>query len=95
MKEFLPIGSVVLLKGSVKRIMVIGRVQICDKKAYKYSGVLYPEGFMGSERLYLFNEDDIEKIFYRGLEDEEEAAFTKVLTEQVEAKIQEARGKES
>ena len=33
MKDFLPIGSVVLLKETNKKLMIIGRVQICEGKA--------------------------------------------------------------
>lgn len=84
MKDFLPIGSVVLLKETSKRLMIIGRVQICNEKAYKYSGVLYPEGYIGSDKLYLFNGDDIEKVFYMGMQDEEEFEFRKELIQQVE-----------
>ena len=45
-ENLLPIGSVVLLKGGVKRLMIYG-VRQTDKKdntEYDYIGVLYPEG---------------------------------------------------
>lgn len=83
MKEFLPIGSVVQLKGTEKKLMVIGRVQICDGKVHKYSGVLYPEGFIGSDNLYLFEEADIERLYYVGMQDEEELLYRKALSESV------------
>lgn len=83
MKEFLSIGTVVLLKGTSKKIMIIGRVQICEKKAYHYSGVLYPEGYVGKDALYVFNEEDIEQVFHRGMEGEEEDACQKRLYEKL------------
>lgn len=83
MKEFLPIGSVVLLKGTEKKLMIIGRVQVCEGKVHKYSGVLYPEGYLGSDQLYLFEEEDIDRIYYMGMQDQEELAFRKALTENV------------
>ena len=95
MKDFLPIGSVVLLKETEKRLMVIGRVQVCDGKAYKYSGVLYPEGYLGSDKLFLFNEDDIEVLYYMGMQDPEEFQFRKELVKQVSKKMEEAKGKEA
>lgn len=87
MKDFLPIGSVVLLKETSKKLMIIGRVQICEGKVHKYSGVLYPEGYGGSNTIYLFNEQDIEKVFFEGMRDEEEDAFKKMLIERVDEHI--------
>ena len=83
MENFLPIGSVVLLKEAKKRLMIIGRVQVCEGKAYKYSGVMYPEGYLGSEQLFVFNEEDIEVLYYVGMQDEEEFRFKEELIEQV------------
>ena len=87
MKEFLPIGSIVLLKETKKKLMVIGRVQICDGKAFQYSGVLYPEGYMGSDKLYLFNDSDIETIYYMGMQDEDEFNFRQLLMEKVQEEV--------
>jgi len=53
MKDFLPLGTVVLLKDTQKKLMIIGRLQICEGIAYKYSGVVYPEGYMGKDALFL------------------------------------------
>ena len=95
MKDFLPIGSVVLLKETEKRLMIIGRVQVCDGKAYKYSGVLYPEGYLGSDKLFLFNEDDIEVLYYMGMQDPEEFQFRKELVEQVSKQMEASKGEEA
>ncbi len=83
MKDFLPIGSVIMLKGTEKKLMIIGRVQVCEGKVHKYSGVLYPEGYLGSEHLYLFEEADIETVYYIGMQDQEEFAYRKALEESV------------
>lgn len=88
MKEFLPIGSVVVLKGTDKKLMIIGRVQVCDGVVHKYSGVLYPEGYLGSEQLYLFEEADIETLYYIGMQDEEEFAYRKALQESVQKSVE-------
>lgn len=65
----LPIGSVVLLKGAKKRLMIIGYCKYKagdDETIYDYAGCLYPEGFMSPESTALFNHEDIDKIFALG-----------------------------
>ena len=68
MKSYLPIGSVVLLNGGNKRIMIYGRqqAQIETKQEWDYIACLYPEGNINEEYMYLFNEEDIEKIYFLG-----------------------------
>lgn len=79
MKEkYLPIGTVVLLKGGRKRAMITGFCSVAQEnqeKIYDYSGCVYPEGYLSSNQVCLFDHDQIEKIFFVGFEDEEEAAF--------------------
>lgn len=78
MKQLLPIGSVVLLKDSDKRVMVTGRYQheAGDESAiWDYCGCLYPEGNMGPEYNYLFNNDQVERLYFVGFQDEEEFDF--------------------
>lgn len=87
MKEFLPIGSVVLLKGTQKKLMIIGRAQVCEGQIHKYSGVLYPEGYLGSDQIYLFEEADIETVYYIGMQDTDEFAYRRALQESIEKEI--------
>ena len=74
----LPIGTVVLLKNSKKRVMIIG---VCQRSSnspdavWDYSGCLFPEGYIGADKVFLFNNDQIDKIYYMGLQDTEQAAF--------------------
>lgn len=77
-KNLLPIGSVVLLKGGQKKLMICGIKQVDsddDDKEYDYLGIFYPEGHIGSKFQYLFDHEKIEKIFFRGYEDEERSEF--------------------
>lgn len=76
-KELLPIGSVVLLKGGQKKLMVFGIKQTDNKtkEEYDYIGVLYPEGNMGEVGQYLFNHENIEEVFFKGYEDKERVEF--------------------
>lgn len=78
LEKYLPIGTVVLLKEGKKRVMIIGFCAIPDgedKKVFDYSGCLYPEGVIASDKMLLFNHDQIDKIYHLGLIDEEENIF--------------------
>ena len=82
--DLLPIGSVVLLKGAEKRLMVYGvkqHDQSGNGKEYDYCGVLYPEGNVGGETTFLFNQDDIGLVLFRGYEDDERKVFLRNLNE--------------
>ena len=82
-EDLLPIGSVVLLHDTDKRIMVFGVWQK-DKATdieYDYIGVLYPEGNIGEEGQFLFNQSDIAQVFFKGFEDDERNDFIKRLDE--------------
>lgn len=80
--KYLPIGSVVMLNNAKKRVMIIG-FKLINKndgnKQFDYVGVLYPEGMVNLGYNMLFNHDQIEKIYYLGLIDDEEKEFKKKL----------------
>lgn len=83
-KKYLPLGSVVLLKESSKRVMIMGFLQAqpgSEDVVYDYCGCLYPEGFMDAESIYLFNNDMIDKVFSVGYMDEEQFVFDNKLNE--------------
>ena len=90
----LPIGSVVLLKNSTKRVMILGVAQEAQRedgvKLYDYAGCLYPEGFLDPEQNFLFNQDQIEQLFFIGYQDEEALAFK----EHVDALMEQLRANE-
>ena len=77
MKDLLPIGSVVTLKEGTKRLMIIGRLQqnVRTKKVYDYAGCLWPEGYMDKDSCYVFDHEDIDCLYYIGLQDIEEFNF--------------------
>ena len=77
MKKFLPIGSVVLLKESQKRIMIVGvkQKQADSDKVWDYSACLYPEGIIYPDRLFLFDSEQIERLFFVGFQDGEGLNF--------------------
>ncbi len=88
MKSMLPIGSVVLLKGGQKRLMIVGRIQtdVATGTTYDYSGCYYPEGMINSKELFMFNNDNIQKLFFIGFQDEEEIEFRKVIDQHLKEK---------
>ncbi len=83
MKEkYLPIGSVVLLKNATKRVMIAGYLAVDNENTdivYDYSGCMYPEGFLGSDQVLLFNHDQIEQIDFEGFSDTESEEFLEKL----------------
>ena len=79
MKDYLPLGSVVLLKEGKKKLMIYGRKQIHaqTKEIYDYVGCLFPEGNISKKFTFLFNREDIGQVFFQGYVDQEEQAFRK------------------
>lgn len=79
-EKYLPIGSVVMLKGAEVPLMVTG---FCPaplenpRYAYDYCGCIYPFGFLTPDTIAMFNHDQIEEILFVGFENENEAAFKK------------------
>ena len=75
--EYLPIGSVVLLKESTRRVMIVGLCQrgVKTNKVYDYVGVVFPEGFVSADKMFLFDNEQIDIVFSLGYMDEEQMRF--------------------
>ena len=73
-QELLALGSIVVLNGGYKKIMIIGRMQLQGKeeKLWDYLGVLYPEGYLGDNYKFLFNNEDISEVIFEGYSDLED-----------------------
>ena len=74
-EKYLPIGTVVLLKGGNKNVMITSYLIFSngndkDKKMYDYGGCQFPEGVMDSNTAIGFNHSDIEKIVFLGFEED-------------------------
>lgn len=83
-EKFLPIGTVVMLNGGAKRVMITGFCTIAsddNSKMYDYCGCLYPEGVVSSDKTLLFNHEQIAKVFALGYSDDEEKQFKVKLKE--------------
>lgn len=78
--NYLPIGSVVLLKGGQKKLMIISRalrVKIGDSERYfDYGGIIYPEGLLGEQIAY-FNSEGITEVVFKGYSDAEDEQMVK------------------
>lgn len=85
MKKLLPLGSVVLLNGGKKRVMICGRMQtrVQDNTLFDYSACLYPEGIVDPKKLYLFNNEDIDMVYFVGMQDTEEFEFRARIEEEL------------
>ena len=78
--SLLPIGSVVLLKGGIKKVMIIGFApKVANQEDGKqredmwdYSGCIYPEGLLSSDQILVFDHTQITEVFNVGYEDDEE-----------------------
>lgn len=82
--DFLPLGSIVVTKGSTKKIMIIARglavTQAEGPRYYDYGACLYPEGLIGDQVIY-FNHEVINKVFFEGYTDDDEALAIENITE--------------
>lgn len=79
MKEkYLPIGSVVLINGGTKKVMINGYFcSPADKKntIYDYRGCPFPEGIIDSRGVALFNNSDIKEVVHIGYKNDESLDF--------------------
>ena len=85
--KFLPIGSIVLLKGAKKKIMITGF--LCkdvdnNSELFDYLGCPYPEGLIAFNQNVLFNNDQIEQVFKEGYKDNEEIEYKEKLNKLIE-----------
>ena len=93
--DYIPLGSVIYLKGGIKKLLVVARAinATHDGKQFffDYGGVLYPEGITGDQMAY-FNHDDVESVFFRGCDDEENKGMTEAINRFVESHPEIVRG---
>jgi len=94
MKRFLPIGSIVLLQGSERRVMIVGvqQKEANSDRIWDYSACIYPEGVIDSNSLFLFNDEQIEMLFFIGFQDGEGLQFLEALNNSVNVPEENATG---
>jgi hypothetical protein len=70
--RLLPLGTVVRLCGGTHAVMICGLAQRqvggdCDGRVWDYSGVPWPEGAFDPRRSVLFDDSQVEVVFFLGL----------------------------
>lgn len=85
LQQILPLGTIVSLIGGTKKVMIIGRLQeeTVSGKQYDYASCLYPEGVLDPHELFLFQQHDIDKVYFVGMQDQEEFAFRTFMEEKL------------
>lgn len=91
-ERFLPIGTVVILKGGKRELMIMSYCimpsgDVYDKsgkidaagKMFDYGACFYPEGMVTSDQLFAFNHDQIERICFKGYVTDNYKEISKVL----------------
>ena len=70
--EYLPLGSIVLLKGGLQKLMIVSRaINVHNNDRiffFDYAGVAYPDGLV-EEQLPYFNIEKIAKVVFEGYTD--------------------------
>ncbi len=82
--KFLPIGTVVLLKGAKNNVMITGYfIYSTEKKdeIFDYGACPYPVGIVQANSSIAFNHSDIEKVINLGYIDDEQKKLNKLLLE--------------
>lgn len=96
-ERFLPIGTVVLLKGGKRELMItsyciIPNGEVYDKSGkvdaqgvmFDYGACFYPEGMVTSDQIFAFNHDQIERICFKGYVTDKYFEISKVLNGGIE-----------
>jgi len=82
--EFHPLGSIVQVRGGIKKLMIIARGLAAEMQgevnAFDYGGCFYPEGLVGEQLLY-FNHADIAKVVFKGFVDDDETTMAENINE--------------
>lgn len=81
-KEFLPLGSIVILNNGKKKLMITGYLVSTPDypdHLFDYCGCMYPEGLIRSDTICVFNHSEIRKIVFRGYLDNEEKEYLDTL----------------
>ena len=90
LKELLPIGSVVLLKEGIKKLMITGiKPVLVDNPdtVFDYIGVVYPEGYLSNDYNFLFNHNDINDVVFIGYNNPEREDFIKFMEEEFKKEL--------
>lgn len=88
-ERFLPIGTVVLLEGATKPIMITGFCAVTKDmpdKTFDYRGCPWPEGVLESSGVALFDHSQIKEILHMGFKNDESIDLSDKLEIIIESK---------
>ena len=81
-KEYLPIGTVVMLEKDIMLYMIVGYFnRINEENVYDYIAVGYPYGLVAMESLFYFNHENVDEVIQMGMLGEEYLYFNKLLNQ--------------
>ena len=98
--RFLPIGTVVLLKGGKRELMIVSYCvmpsgEVYDKSGkvdnvpqgqiYDYGACFYPDGMVQSDQIFAFNHEQIARVCFKGYESDNQKELSYVLNGGLEA----------
>lgn len=85
--EYLPLGSIVIVKGGVKKYVIVARglqVKVNGENQYfDYGACMYPEG-MQKDQLMYFQHSNIYKVVFQGFSDDDDKIMVENIKETVE-----------
>lgn len=85
-EKLLPLGSIVLLKEGLQKLVIVGRGAIYndqttgEEKIADYMGAIYPTG-VNPESTIFFQDEDVDKVVFEGYSDEDETRFQDIYAE--------------
>lgn len=83
-EKYLPLGSIVLLDGGKKELMITGYCMETPEKpgkTFDYCGCIHPEGVIRSDVICVFDHSQIKEILFIGYNNEKSSNFIKKLQE--------------
>lgn len=95
-EKLLPLGSIVLLKEGMQKLVVIGRGAVYEDaetghdRFADYMGAIYPTG-INPEKTIFFQHENIDKVVFIGYSDEEEVRFLEIYDEWQQGLAQSAK----
>ncbi len=81
-EKFLPLGTIVRLKGAKLPVMIIGYTVVSkdgSNKVFDYNATFFPMGTLDTKIVTPFNHKQIEEIIFMGYEDESSKEYRESL----------------
>lgn len=90
--NFLPLGSIIVLKQTTQKLIIIARGMLVEENYYDYGAFLYPQGLIEDSLVY-FNEDQISKVMFHEFTDDDDTLFISYIDAAIERRNSEIEAK--